>query len=1823
MNRTTRRLLAVSVSAMALNAVPALADGPGFIQNNVGNGSVTLDLSNIGTGADGQAGDSGSPSAAVNSFATGWVIQTQFAPSIADQELIVDSDVDILASATDTTAADATVFGAILQSAFAADTAGNTITVTGSLGIGAEATASNAVALGGATADANISGPPAINQFSKADLATNDIDVSADGEVVIGAIATADADVGAAADAGVEQGVQQLSLGDEKASSSISNAGNFGVLADANAGQSTTIAANTAEAEAAVGNGLTQIAWGSTSAHADLSNLAGATFGVTANADAKGSAEGTADAVVSSGVIQLAVADGGATGADATAGIVNGGDFGVNANANAVGGTDDAHSFAAVGAGVVQIAVGTTETGAASFTNTGNVGVGANATANGGEDADAVGLVGVGLGQVAYGDKAAFADIDNSGTVSLGSSASATSGTKGGTPTNNNAIAAAGTLVGSAQVAIGGTSAAVTLTNDVVADGDPIPSITGGASAVAVASNEATALAGYGLGLGQVAVADESATVDVANNGVLGFSADATATAKSDDAHAYSGFLAGGLQVAVATGGTAGATFGNGTDGTVDFSANANANGGEDATAVAIAGLGFGQVAYGDKNASAGLTNDGSFNVGASATAVAGSQTAIAGAGFLAGVGQVAWGSTSASVSLANSDSLTIGAKADASAEVEATALAGFGVGAAQLAVADTKAVATIDNTGSLAIGAEGNAVAGTDDAHAYGGFLAGVVQAAVATTGDATVGFSNATDASVDLSAKMFASGGEDATAAAIVGAGIVQGAYADDGDGLIDLVNDGSLNVGADAIAAAGTDTATAISLVGAGVTQISYAEDLADVALVNGSSGVLTVGANASAYGSTSAAAAATANAGAVVFAGIGQVAIATDPAGEAVALVDNAGEISISANADALGVTSANASALVFAGIGQIAVGSTATITNSGSLSVSADAEALADDFASAGASASGAGQVVSGTDAAAVFDNAGGSFEVAASAVALGATDGVGVGNSAVASALGLGQIGNATGTAPADLWAINDGSFDVSALASAAGATTVDATAYATGIVQTGAGAGSANVLNNTGSLSVSAEANSAGPVDADSYAYALGYEANGTIDSLDLTNAGDFTVSAVASAGDSAYATATGIYASQSTLAGTVVNSNNLTVTANAAGNGTTSWASAGGIVLYSDDFDLTVTNSGAIDVEAVVDGSGLAFATGIYLGNSGAVGVPVAANAVVDNSGSIRAAVSNDGGATYQWGTAIDVEDANHAVAVNLLGGGDIWGNVLLSADDSVEVADGETSFDGIFNPDMALEGSLNIAADGVLYLRDNPEQGAATYNGPSMVYVDSFTIDAGGTLALELPSYPTQALTDSEGYQQIVANSADVTGGVLEVRPSSSNGLYADSYYYNNVISVADGAGTGTFASSTTNNIFLDIAPIYTTATGANDDGDWGSVGDGADNIDLGITRTPFGDSSFGLTPNQNAAADGIEDVYSPTLTGPFADMLAEIFTQDLTEYKASLSTLHGAQYATYLQSLGWMGNRFNGILSDMGECAALKLNDGTLTCRREAAGIWGTVNYGKESIDSDTSADATGYDGDQWLAAIGVDFPVGDAGVLGIGGGYVKNEGEFDWYGGSVDAEGWQLGVYGAYDPGTWYIKAAVSYTDLSADSVRSIVVGPITGPATGSPDATMWAAGAEVGFHLPLGSARLTPYAGVDYVSAKLEGFTEGGIHPGRLTVNDSTDDYFTTELGAKLTGSLGSVVPEIKAAWRHEFNDDPAMITAYYAAQPGNSFTVISPYRAEDALVLGASLATAVTDNTSLKLGYEGWIADGHTVHSGGLTLRHQFGRGW
>ncbi len=107
------------------------------------------------------------------------------------------------------------------------------------------------------------------------------------------------------------------------------------------------------------------------------------------------------------------------------------------------------------------------------------------------------------------------------------------------------------------------------------------------------------------------------------------------------------------------------------------------------------------------------------------------------------------------------------------------------------------------------------------------------------------------------------------------------------------------------------------------------------------------------------------------------------------------------------------------------------------------------------------------------------------------------------------------------------------------------------------------------------------------------------------------------------------------------------------------------------------------------------------------------------------------------------------------------------------------------------------------------------------------------------------LNCPATTTRLEAALEDYPQIFANTADVDGGVLVVRPSSANGLYEGDYAYEDVIT-AD-VGTGTFANtSTTNSLFLDLDIEYGDS--------WDDALDNTDDtIDLTVSRVAFDDAA----------------------------------------------------------------------------------------------------------------------------------------------------------------------------------------------------------------------------------------------------------------------------------------------------------------------------------------------------------------------------------
>jgi outer membrane autotransporter protein len=877
-----------------------------------------------------------------------------------------------------------------------------------------------------------------------------------------------------------------------------------------------------------------------------------------------------------------------------------------------------------------------------------------------------------------------------------------------------------------------------------------------------------------------------------------------------------------------------------------------------------------------------------------------------------------------------------------------------------------------------------------------------------------------------------------------------------------------------------------------------------------------------------------------------------------------------------------------------------------------------------------------------------------------------------------ATAAGLLQSVNAIGgVASAEI--SNAGLLAASATADAFGFTAI-AAASAIGGSVTLSGASLSLSFSNSGTIQATAKANANSFVD-NSMATAFGQKliGSGLLDLEDSTVSG--RINALADAFTEigvADAQAIGFLVSGQGLTGNmrITGRINASALANAAGVGALALASAIGLVedAGTGANAALFTNSGTVRAYAEAKGANAeARSTGVVITGTGPItynnaGGGIWAGAVINGELQRGTAITTTGLYTFRGGdddlaflaaggpatlnlSGNDADGTGYKLGNDYLSNlvksslatqsgryGYIFGNIELGKLDTINVVDGYTIFDGVMTA-----GALNVRDDGVLALLINADV------GPSAVDVGSFDLASDGTLVFELgPS------TASGDYPQISAATATVNGKAIAMYQA---GLYADSFRYEAVVSsgsamtVAD-PDTG-FVEVQDNSVLLDTRGEM--------------VGD--NQIDLVVNRVAFDQAVSGLTQNQNAVAETIEDVYGDIdPNSDFAGLVGSLFSLNADDYPEFLNQLTGAEYAQHLQSVLWSTRTINRLVTERMECSgatpgymessglSADLGDGTsATATADAPSmadtnacfepkrfaVWARGFGSWNSLDGDS--EAPGFDEDQYGVIFGADYSFTEDWFAGLAGGYFNSNGDFDNWGkapgASIDYDGLQLALYGGYDNSVYYARGVVSYGNYDGDSHRYIQgvgvtsssgggvggVGGAGGSAidpAGDPSSDVISFYGETGYRFALAEeTHIAPFLGLSLAHADLDGFTEKDpLHTGAaLTVHGSDADSIASVLGLRLDSEYvmgsGTLYPEVSVAWTHEFGDTHQTVNMSFAdGPPGANFRVVGSDVARDAVVIDAGARMVINDSFELGLFYDGWFSGDYT--SNAVTAR-------
>ena len=206
-----------------------------------------------------------------------------------------------------------------------------------------------------------------------------------------------------------------------------------------------------------------------------------------------------------------------------------------------------------------------------------------------------------------------------------------------------------------------------------------------------------------------------------------------------------------------------------------------------------------------------------------------------------------------------------------------------------------------------------------------------------------------------------------------------------------------------------------------------------------------------------------------------------------------------------------------------------------------------------------------------------------------------------------------------------------------------------------------------------------------------------------------------------------------------------------------------------------------------------------------------------------------------------------------------------------------------------------------------------------------------------------------------------------------------------------------------------------------------------------------------------------------------------------------------------------------------------------------------------------------------------------------------------GGYAHTNINLD-AGGNIDVNGGKLGAYATIFGNGFYLDTAVTGGPSGYQTRRTALQGTASGN-TGGADFNVMVAG---GYDWTKGNLSIGPTASFQYSYVGLNSFTETGSLAPLAFPNQNTQSELSA-FGAKATYNwkIGKVIvlPQISAAWQHEYGATAYSVIAGFASGAGNSFTVTGPHIGRDSLLIGAGATVILSDRVSTYLYYDGEFA--------------------
>ena len=263
----------------------------------------------------------------------------------------------------------------------------------------------------------------------------------------------------------------------------------------------------------------------------------------------------------------------------------------------------------------------------------------------------------------------------------------------------------------------------------------------------------------------------------------------------------------------------------------------------------------------------------------------------------------------------------------------------------------------------------------------------------------------------------------------------------------------------------------------------------------------------------------------------------------------------------------------------------------------------------------------------------------------------------------------------------------------------------------------------------------------------------------------------------------------------------------------------------------------------------------------------------------------------------------------------------------------------------------------------------------------------------------------------------------------------------------------------------------------------------------------------------------------------------------------------------------------------------------------------------------------SADPGRTLTSLGYDVETTAATAGVEYDLASGFVFGAAGSYTRTDADMATGTGSADVDGWQLGLYAAWEGDGPFVQAFAGIGSLEYDIRRDAVIDSISA----TPDGETMTAGAQAGYLMPVGRFNVGPVIGMRYARAEIDSYTETGDPVLTLNVSEQRLSSLTGSAGLEARGNLGGeglvVQPFVAAAAEREFDGDARSVRYALTAAPEIVNTWNLPERSDEIYGrVSGGVNVWIGSSATLQVQGTSTIArDGGNEVAGSLALRVGF----